>query len=347
MVSYTRYLFFICLLIFISCVKNQFTLEFDLEENVTDNYNVTYYATDVKGGITVQAVASVREGKCILKGATKRPTLTFVTTRKSVYPLVIYADRDEKILITGEGKDPVDWMVNGNDINKELSDWRNENKKALSSLSPDSVNMAVRDFVEVNPDNPVSTILMLCYFNREVNEREYVSLMASLQGEAKKQDWLRLVARTDQLYHAYSYPARIESVILRSEHHGVDTVWINHKNPVMMAFWQTGFNERSALVDSIKALKKEFPDSVRIIADVCLDVDSVSWKNAIRRDSLGTTKRLWAPAGVTDTTIMKLKVNSLPYYIIFNKEGVQQYRGADLSEAISEYRRLQNEKDSI
>ena len=90
-----------------------------------------------------------------------------------------------------------------------------------------------------------------------------------------------------------------------------------------------------------KKIEKEIPDSSRIIADICLDADSLAWRSAIRKDSIDeSTKRLWAPGGLTDAAIMKLKVRSLPYYIVFDKDGVQRYSGDDLSQAIKDYKNL-------
>lgn len=346
MVSTLRYIFFISLLLLVGCKKNEFSLEFNLEKDVTDNFNVTYYATDTRDGVTVQAVASVREGNCLLKGVTKKPTLVYVTERKSQIPLIIFVDKGSKIEITGKGKDPLAWNVEGNEINQTLTQWREDNLKILTSLDTDSVNGAVNEFVEDNTDNPVSLILMLCYFDRKYNERRYSDLMASLKGIAKENEWLKMVGRSDQLYHTYSYPARLESLIMKSINKEGDTISINHKDPVFLSFWETGYSNRNSLVDSLKLLEKEYPDSVILMADICLDVDSATWRNAIRRDSLENVKRMWAPLGLADSKIMKLKVNGLPYFIVFDSIGQQSYRGQDISEALKEYRNLHSSKDS-
>ena len=346
MVSTMRYIFLCSLLLLISCGKNEFYLQFDLSHDITENYNVTYYATDVKGGITVQAVASIRDGNCILNGVTKKPTLVFVTQRKSNFPLVIYAERSKKIEISGQDRNPLEWQVKGNYINDELSAWRKDNFDFLIN-EPDSVNMAVGRFVVANPDNPVSAILMLCYYDRSKNENEYSELMASLKGEAKNSEWLKLLGRSDQMYHSYSYPARLKSMVMRSAEENLDTLIIDKKNPVFIFFWQTGDSDRKEMIDSIKSLAKEFPDSSLLLADICLDVDSVGWKSAMRKDSLEHVKRFWAPTAFLDPTVLKLKVETIPYYMVFDKEGYQSYRGKNLSEAMKEYRRLHILKDSL
>ncbi|MCH5231634.1 MAG: DUF4369 domain-containing protein [Muribaculaceae bacterium] len=349
MVSILRYIFFFSLIFLLGCKKAEFTLNFNLEKDVTENYNVTYYAAAIKGGLTVQSVASVREGKCLLKGTTVLPTMVDIFTRRSSFPLVLIASKGSEIKISGEGNDPLGWNVEGDKINEELSAWRLENLHSLRENETDSVNQAVRNFVEGNRENPVSTILMLCYYNREADENGYSELMASLKGEARNEQWLHILARTDQLLHHYSYPAGLESLVMRSMKEGADTLTADSKNPIFLLIWQSGYSDKNNMVDSIKALGKEYPDSVRIIADIFADIDSVAWKNAIRRDSLDFIKRFWAPLSLADPTLQKLKVKGLPYFIVFSPDGAQSYRGTDLSEAMTRYRRLLDgeEEDSV
>lgn len=328
------------LLLFIACGKNEFFFEFDLSAEITENYNVTYYATDTRGGLTIQAVASVREGKCELKGLTKKPTLAYITARKSDYPLVVYAEKGEKIIIKGDSNNPLEWQVDEGEINRILTSWRKENLSFLQKNMTDSVNIAVKEFVENNPGNAVSLILMQCYFSKKEDEKEYVRLMGVLSGEAISENWKKIIGRTDHVLAPNNYPARLESLILRSINESADTLMINGKNPVFLLFWQTGDNDHKNMVDSMKKLIKEFPDTNRLLADVCLDIDSLGWRNSIRRDSLEKTRRFWAPMGMADPTMTKLKVTSVPYFIVFDKKGNQSYRGEDLGEAMKEYRHL-------
>ena len=117
---------------------------------------------------------------------------------------------------------------------------------------------------------------------------------------------------------------------------------LNDKEPLLLMFWQVGFTKRKEIVDTLKSLEKEFSKDDIKIADVCVDIDSIGWKNIIKKDSLNLVKRFWTPSGLADKTVMKLKVPATPYYIVFDKEGNQVYRGADLWEAIKDYRKLKN-----
>lgn len=335
-----RNIFLASLLFLMACSKNEFKLDFNLSHEITENYDVTYYATDIKGGLTIQAVASVREGVCMLDGVTKQPSLVYIERRNSVLPLIVYVKKGNDIKISGESDKPFHWIVEGNDINRELTEWRQKNSRLIEINNTDSLNEAIKIYVEENNASPVSLILMTGYYNRGADEKEYNRLMSTLKDEAKDMKWLEIAARADQFRHRYYNPAQVKGLVFRSNLDGADTLRIDEKNPALLAFWATGNNDKKAIVDSLKKLQKEYHDTVRIIADFCLDPDSLAWRNAIKRDSLDKIKRFWVPVGMADSTIRLLKVNGLPYFIVLSKDGNQSYRGKELKEAISHYRNL-------
>ena len=338
------------LLVVASCSKNEFFLEFNLVEDVTDNYNVTYFATEKPGmGMTVQAVASVMKGKCSLRGVTKAPTLVYISDRKNGMPLILYVKKGDKIEISGSSAAPISWNVSSEGVNTELDEWRRENQKILLTANNDSINAEIADYVEQNPDKEAGLILLLCYYDRGSNYRQYVDLMQQYSHLPSKMEWIMLAAFADQYTDRLAYPARLETMIAKSTRkNSQDTLDFTKRNPGFLMFWQSDSPHRKEFKDSLKKLLKEFPDTgSRVIADINLDNDSTLWRNTIRRDTIEGGKRLWVPAGFADRNIMKLRVTTLPYFIVINREGEQVYRGADLSMAITEFRNRMNETDSV
>lgn len=339
------FLFLALICVLTACKKNEFNLDFNLAENISENYDVIYYATDKEGGLTIQAMASVMKGRCQLKGVTRLPTLLYISSRKSKLPLVVYAEKGDLISITGDNDAPFSWKVEGNKINEELSNWREQNSEKLLKAQPSEVNNAIKDFIEENPSDVISLILLLCYYDRNENEKEYAMLLNRLSEVSEKDEWISMSARADQLTLTASSPARIETMIMRSFQGGSDTISFNGDFPGFILFWQSDAKNRSELIDSLKVVLKEYPDSSkRIIADINLDSDSIIWRNSLRRDSVKNILRLWAPAGLADEALAKLKVNSIPFYIVFDKQGTQAYRGSDFSEARKSFRIVAGDK---
>lgn len=341
MTDFCRIFFCLSILLFTSCSKKEFSLNFNLPEKVKANYNVIYYATSDKGGTTVQTVASVQDGKCELSGVTHSPTLIFISEKTKDIPLVVFIGHNDQIDISGEGKLPLTWDVAGNQFNQELTEWRLKNEAALASKDYSEINKGVAEFVKENPADPVSTILLLTYFDRKINEREYVELTGSLRGEAAKEIWFKIAGRTDQLQQFVSYPARLQSLAMKSAFNRSDTIKSDPARAILLFFWQNGIDQRSQIIDSLKTLRKEFPDSVTfVIADINLDADSISWRSPLRKDSLNGVTRLWASAGLADPNVMKFKVTTIPYFIVFDSEGHQSYRGTEVSDAIIDFRKI-------
>lgn len=324
----------------VSCSKNEFKVEFDIAPTVTANYDVTYYASAKSGGVTIRTVAAVMQGKCELKGVTRLPTLLFLMSRKSPLPLVAYAEKGSVIKVAGESDDPWLWDVTGNSINKSLSEWRMAEADSIDGGKPQAVNRAVRRYIETNPDNPASAILLLCYFNRRIDENGYIQLWDMLQGDALDAKWIDLVARADQMEAEPKMPEKLISLSLRTIN-GVANVKSDSARASILYFFEPNTNDRKKDLDSLKLISKEYPDSSsRHIVYVCVDADSLSWRNTIRRDSLSGILSLWTPQGLADTQLMQLGVTRAPMVIVTDSLGEQHYHGDEMGEALILFRNL-------
>lgn len=331
----------ICMAVLMSaCGKKEFTVEFELPADVNANYTAIYYASDKKGGVTIENVAVVTAGKGSLRCPTVNPALLFLYTGNGI-PLTVYAGRGDRIKVTGEGRDPWSWTVDGNDVNVSLSAWRNANAATLAKNIPDSTNRAVARYVTANPESEISPLLLLTAYSRNDDETGFRRLWQSLRGDALTAPWTRLAARADIPDGHAATPGRLRSIVLRSLANGIDTIRPDSAAATFLFFWNSGYDRRGQTIDSIRALAKEFPDSAsRMIADVCLDPDSLSWRAPLRRDSLSGVARMWVPAGLADTRLMRLGVTRSPFFIVFSRDGHQRYRGDDSGEALKTFREI-------
>ena len=142
------------------CVKNEVKVDFQLPKNVNDAYKMIYYASDPAKGWFVETVAAVQQGKVQMICATRNPTIVFIMESGSVPRAAFYAERGDKIKISGDSSDPFSWQISGNKLTEEWSQWRLDSRSSLASGDPKKINKAVGDYVKKNPvDSPPADIL--------------------------------------------------------------------------------------------------------------------------------------------------------------------------------------------
>jgi len=327
-------------------MKNESRLLFELPSDMSSTFRVVYYASDRHGGMVLENVAVIAKGKGELKCPTRNPMLVYLYPGAGqADPIVLFAERGDDIKITGTSSDPYSWTIEGNDIDSQLSEWRIANAGILKKADPAETNKAVAKYVTENPESSLSPLLLLTVFSRRCDETLFRRLWQSLRGSAADKAWSGLAARADIPAGNAATPGKLKDMVARSLANGIDTIRPDSVDATLLFFWNNGLNDRRQRFDSIKALAKEFPDSSgRLIADICLDPDSLGWKAPLRSDSLKDVARFWIPAGLADRRIMALGVPRTPFYIVLSPNGHQRYRGDETSGAFSVFREIISSK---
>lgn len=325
-----------------ACKKNEFNIEIELTNSISTDCRVVYYASDPRQGFQVETGIIVTDGKGTLLGVTRFPTLVYIFSPASRFPLVLYAERGDRLLLKGDSGNLIEWCAEGNSLSEELSQWRIEARNQLLSGSPELVNSAVENFVRKNPDSDTSLILMLCYFTRADHEKEYASLWNSLSSDLRSSPLVELVGRADQLDGAKVVMPKFSMLPVRVKGGSADTLRLNPgARGALIVFWSQASNDRRSLIDSLKALSRRYPDSTRrVIADICVDPDSTSWIYGTNYDSLRHTLRGWMPLSISDKGAMELGVDRIPMVIVADSSGNILYSGSPAPEAFSKFRTL-------
>lgn len=321
-------------LICTGCIHPHFEVNFDLSENVTSTYRMVYYASNKKTGLYVETPVIPDAGKATVKCPDSNPCLVYIYYGSSNPSLIFWAERGDKITISGTDSDPESWNVTGNKINEEWSRWRTENLQMLHN-GPEAINAVVEKFVNENPSNKLSTLLLLCYFNRSVDNAKFQKLWDSLSKRAITDKILQAAARNDLLNPDNS--DKLTDVELRSLENGCDTLRATGHASIIY-LWYNGRPERHSAIDTLKKLHADFPDET--IADICLEPDSTSWRAALHADSLSGTIRAWMPRGPADPWLMQTGITTPCSFIVADKSGNIKYRGKDIYKASQTFRKL-------
>lgn len=325
------------------CVKNEFKVTFNVGADVNRTYTLVYYASDRTKGRLVESVVNLQKGNGEMPGMIVNPCLVYLFVSGAQSPqAVFYVERGDEIRVTGSGSDPVGWKISGNKITDALTGWRLSNKAAIEGArkagGAAAVNSAVTAYVKAHPEDPVSTLLMLCYFDRRADEALFRRTWALLKGEAAEAKWKELTSRSDMLADvpmADKLPARI---VLNTIATGCDTIETG-RVPMIIYFAKNNVESYHSDIDTLRQLTREYRDSARrIIADISLEPDSLARWYTARGDSLHHAVRGWMPLGVSDSLAKAMGVSRVPYVIVAARGGAVLYRGDDMKTAAGKFR---------
>ncbi len=343
------------MLLLTGCVKNEFKIEFQFPKDYIGNYLLTYYAWDSHGGRWIEQTAPIQDGVASVGCVTRLPTLVYITDASSSNSITLYAERGDEIKISGEGRDMKDWTVKGNKVSEHWTDWR---KDAYAKKNDQKgFEKSIEDYVKRNPKDPLSVILLLKEWDRRSNPEGFVKLWNLIDSDARQQQLIAMCGVSD--LHglefttkadgslAYSKDSKLKSVIVRSRDNGIDTLKFNKVKGSFLFFFAENNSLRGESVDTLKSLVKLYPDSAkRIISDIYLDSDSMTWAGIIRRDSLKGVVRAWQPYGVADENMVRLGVTRIPWFIVKDKNGKESYAGDDIKDAVAAFRKEMDKKET-
>ncbi len=326
-----------------ACTKAQFHVEAALRGGDGRNLRFIYLAAGKKQAFMMDQAVPVMDGKLQLEGITARPTIVTVCTQDMSALTQFYAEPGDKITITGDMADPSAWQISGNKINEEWTAWRKSNTAALKSREPRRINKAVEAYVKKNPDNPLSTILMLCVYSRRDDENGFQRLFASLSDKARNAKLLEAIGRADA---GSDYkPTPVKQLGWRTLSDSIDS--IANIFPKQHTATLVYFNDRETTRENdlrhLRSLRREIPDSSLALVDVYLGPDTIGIGTRQKTDSIKAITRTWAFGGVMHSAVSRLGVTNVPYFIVFDSKGRQTYRGTSAESAAKEAKKLNSE----
>lgn len=316
-----------------------------LPAKVSRTYRLTYYATDSRAGRIIENALAVEAGTAQLKLLTYNPTIVYIFSSGKEPTTFFYAERGDNIEISGPDSDPVFWKFTGNKINEDLSKWREANRQILvnwnvaANSGINEVNVAVSKYVKENPSNPVSTLLLLEYYDRGADEEGFLKCWKSLKGDALDGKWRDVVARADMIADPVE-PTLPSQWILKNYRGRYDT--LSFKNTPTFLYFNSSADAsyKPDLAAMREVIEISGDSSTRVVANILFDPDSLSRSQAVHADTLKNVVQGWVPLGFSDPVIKSLSIRSVPFVIIIDSNGRIVYRGDKTQDAISKFQKL-------
>ena len=341
--------------LFCGCTKNEFDIEFSLPADVNATYKICYYASDKRGGLQIETAANVAQGKGKLRGVTRNPVAIWLFRGNSELPaLVFYAERGDKIEISGNSGDPREWIVKGGgEPNELLAGWYAANGKELKNLqgsgSSDAgsgkINASIGAFVKEHSDSAASLMLMEAYFDSRLDPELFSSLKKILEDSGVLEEYPYMLSRQDSGEEPGG-KLNPEDMVVQSYLKNIDTLRLKSgATPHLLYFRRSEDKDAASVRDTLRSLSRWRGDSARmVIAVLTLDSDSTTWALEARRDSLKGVVRAIALKGFADEDVMRLGVGATPWYVVTSGKGRVVYSGPELKKMSEKVRSLKGVK---
>lgn len=311
------------------CGKNEFSISGTLKEAGARKLTVVYTALSKKQDQLVTQQVDCRNDAFSLLCATKEPTLVWIMGPDGTLLHVLYAEKGNKIQISGNYNSPLEWKITGNKVSERYADWMRSNVSLLTKDDPSAVNGAVAKYVKENPKDMASAVMLLTFYHRNTDEKGFNSLWASLKISDKDKTRLLHTAMT-QLDNSREKAAALTvgPLTLRARGDSIVTVSPATARATILYFWRRTDGPHKGF---LRVLASQ-PSDVQT-ADVYLEPDSVQWRYNIQNDTIRPRTPLWAFGGEMNLSLRRLAIPETPYFIVTDRNGKQLYRGTSASDA--------------
>lgn len=315
--------------------KDTFTIKCETDPTIERMIVFTYADAS---GVKRQTVP-LSKGKAVLNA--KSPAYTLVTASLSdgtpIADCIMHNGDNATLRFSldpdGTGR-VTDLRVKANRPTDRLHRFEQDNDSLIAEGLSHDLNLAVREYVTANPDDPVSTVLLLRYYDARDREAGADSLVMKLSPSARPMALLQNYGAINAPQLDKAINERLYTFSLFTARDSVKTIRINASRQMLMAFLSTGPDRRIQL-DGLRKLW-ELHDTLRLrIIDYSFAGDSAGWRSEIANDSVDWIQA-WAPGGASGAPIRKLRIPRQPFYILIDSNGQQIYRGSDLSAAQKE-----------
>ena len=313
-----------------SCVKNEFKITGNIEGAGTQNLRFLYYFSDNGQGYIKEDAVPVVKDRFEYTGICCNPSVIWIFRPDRTLLNVLYVERGDEMEIEGAINKPYGWKVKGNELQVKLSAWQRDNENLLMSGDAQTASKAVVRYVEENPEEKLSALLLLTFYADNDNGITMKKLWDGLPDKVRDADLLNAVSG-QQKYVADV----VEKQKIRPMHFCSlgDTMAV--VNPLkstisVLYFWREPKGLHPEYLTMLKHLSKKYSENKKFkIVDINFSPDTAIWHANIEKDSIDRWERMWAAGGEMNKSVCQLHIPYSPCFVVVDSIGNQLYRGAD------------------
>ncbi len=308
--------------------KKNFIVQGEITGIGSQTITATYYTA---GGLKRVSAMALGD-QFALRGEALRPTLVSLSLSDGTVLGNVIAQNGNKITLKGDLAKPYEIKVSGNGDSEDIARWVNDNAAILESRNAAAINESLSKWVGKHRSSKASTALMVTYFQSAGYEREADSLMSILSSSARAQDVVQNFTGvlSSQLGNASSM--EIPVLYLFDSSDSVISFSPRRTKAMLICFMSDDRGARDSIGRQLQRLITSYPSDKFQTLEISTASDSASWRNSINGDT-AKWRKTWAPATIASSTIRKLAIPRMPYFIVADSAGQQIYRGASITAA--------------
>lgn len=328
----------VCLLSMSSCGDSEtFTIEGTVDGNATINLRFIYYS----GNNLVRGLTAARDGKFEYKGSVSAPTIIEILDN-DYRPLGrLFVANGDRIECQLTRNNPYDIKVSGSDISSRWAKFLNDNAAALASPQANSL---IAGYVADNPDDIVSTLLMLTSYDSSTNALTADSLMATISPDVRPSVLvdgfnsllLRLVSE--------STSGAVTPIPCLNMNDSLVDADAAARPWSLIVISDNSSGRADSITPALRRLNRKPMRPTLQLLDISVDRDTIAWHNSVRADS-ASWRTLWVAGSLASPGIDRLGVPAVPYFIVADSTGAQHLRTRSVRRAEQFIDSLHNAKN--
>lgn len=312
-----------------SCGKNEFAIDMNLSNGGTQNLRFLYLASSDDQKFVADNMLPLIDGQLHLDGVTRYPTIVFVFNAQGELLTSIYAEKGDKIKVGGDITKPFAWTVEGNSTAEEFAQWTAQNSDALASRNPRTINKAINAYFASKHDDRVAALMLYTLYSSRIDEDGYRKLAAMLPDDDDIRRIRIAAMMAEESDNNRASALTVTPLTLLSM---ADTMMVvnpaKHYRTVIYMWYDTP--DRQAMRQFNAAAEGKDVE----VVDICMNPDTVSWRQNVRYSSDDHPMSTWAIGGENNVSLTRLAIPRFPYIIVTDRKGTQLYRGDDTNESL-------------
>jgi len=328
------------MLVLSACHSDKFRIEARIDGIGTQNVQIIYATSE--GVVSDWVTAS--DDRISYEGFASELTVVNVLSDGGDLIARLALKNGDDVKFRGAFNDPFNVQFKGSDITEQWQKFTQDHFEEISTSNQPMLDIAIEKFVRENPDNVVSTLLLLYDYGSLRNTKAIDEMLDKIDDKAKPLSLLQTYqtlrneqnqTQSNHFYLIDLYNSNGKWSTLRKLSNGYNILWL----------WSRSDENRYAIVDSLKQLSKTYGKRLKIV-DICIDGDTVTWHNVLRNDSTNW-EHYWAPGGPESKYMTSIVTYTSPTYMLIDSFGAYNYRGASIAEMGKIIKQNQGKKNTF